>query len=64
MIININCIDNYDGVFCNNKKIKRSLFGLRARHCIDYPYDKGCKIRHKYVKPVYCPTMKENKNAK
>ena len=37
MNLRVNCICNDRGAWCKNKNIKRSLFGLGARCCIDYP---------------------------
>ena len=35
-MINVNCIYNEKGAWCNNKNIKRSLLGLGARCCSEY----------------------------
>lgn len=43
MGIRINCMWNDRGAWCKNEKIGRSLFGIGARCCVEYPYvQKGC----------------------
>lgn len=60
-MIRINCKDN-DGPWCNNKNIKRCLFGLGARMCIDYPYFNNiCKIREPFPKPQIHPPAQNPK---
>ena len=50
-MININCIYN-DGAYCKNKNIKRSMFGLGARLCMEYPPNvKECKYKKSYPQP-------------
>lgn len=52
MGVNINCIYNNDGAWCKNKNIKRSLFGIGARICIVYPYEKEkCIYQEKFPFP-------------
>jgi hypothetical protein len=52
MLIKINCIYNNRGAWCVNKNIKRSLFGIGARCCIEYPYKNDiCPYQKKYKKP-------------
>ena len=49
---NINCKDNNQGVWCKNKNVKRSLFGIGARCCLVFN-GKPCPYREKYLKPPY-----------
>ena len=52
MPIKINCIHNHDGAWCANKKVKRSLFGMGARCCIEYPRRKDkCEHKEGYKRP-------------
>jgi len=46
-MIRINCIYNDQGFWCTNKQIKRSLFGLGSRMCIeaDYMIPKTCALK-------------------
>lgn len=65
MAIRINCVYNDNGAWCKNKNVKRSLFGLGSRCCINYPYEnkKHCKFKKTYEKtPIKlppCPLKKE-----
>jgi len=50
MGININCKHNNQGAWCRNKKVKRSLFGIGARCCVEYPYNNGvCEHKEEYT---------------
>jgi hypothetical protein len=51
---NVNCIWN-DRDLCKNEKIKRSLFGIGSRRCIEYRSCGECKLKQPYIKPK-CPT--------
>lgn len=61
MQINVNCVSNRDGAWCNDKRVKRSLWGMGARCCIEYngkhgecPYRVSypkCKLIHDKVSP-------------
>lgn len=45
----VNCIYNDQGAWCTNKCVKRSLFGIGARCCSEYPYRTGkcgVKVEH------------------
>lgn len=60
MIIKINCKYNDRGAWCTNKQIKRSLFGMGVRCCIEEPYGPGCSIKEPYpVLPSSPPPMKK-----
>jgi len=56
-MINIDCKDNDQGVWCKNKNIKRSLFGLGARLCVLYPgfNEKICEYQTKQPRPLSPP---------
>lgn len=55
--ISVNCVYNEDGSWCKNKNVKRSLFGIGSRCCIDYPYSSGCEFKEPYPKPYgKCPS--------
>ena len=47
MGVSINCIFNDQGAWCTNKNIKRSVFGIGARCCIEYPPFNGRKCKFK-----------------
>ena len=49
MMIKINCKHNNQGVWCNNKDVDRSLFGLGARCCSEFN-DKDCGLKERKVK--------------
>lgn len=50
MHIRVNCRKNDSGIFCKDKRIKRSLFGIGARLCI-VPEGKTCPFQEKFSKP-------------
>jgi len=54
MPIKINCVFNDRGAWCLHRAIKRSLFGLGARCCVNYPYLTGCKHQKPHLRPK-CP---------
>lgn len=47
---NINCLMNNHGVFCEDKRVKRSLFGIGCRICLVYD-GKECPFRIKHPRP-------------
>ena len=52
----VNCkwIDNV--AWCKNKKVKRSLLGLGARCCKEYPpHQEKCPFKEPYPKPKLSP---------
>jgi hypothetical protein len=52
MAIKINCVYINNVAWCKNKNIKRSLWGLGARCCVEYPPDiSSCEFKEKYSKP-------------
>jgi len=55
--IKINCIYNDQGAWCINKNIKRSLFGIGARCCLDYPpcSQEKCEFKEKHKRPTPPP---------
>lgn len=44
MILKINCIYNDDNAWCTNKNIKRSIFGIGARVCLEHN-NKKCEYK-------------------
>jgi hypothetical protein len=55
MVTNINCIHN-DRAWCKEKRIKRSLWGLGARCCVEYQtFGKKCKFKVKAFSPNTSP---------
>ena len=59
----INCKYNDNDVWCTNKNIKRSLFGIGVRCCVEFN-DKECNLKEVRTlkgKPPR-PTRKCNKN--
>ena len=51
-MIKINCIWNNQGAWCKNREIKRSLFGLGARCCVEYDGNKTCQLKELRPKPI------------
>ena len=53
-MININCQSSTNNLYCKNKKVKRSLFGIGARVCsiVD---GKNCPYQEEYPMPVAPP---------
>ena len=49
MIVKINCIHNDEGAWCENKHVKRSLWGFGARCCSEYE-NKPCSHKIPYKK--------------
>lgn len=42
----VNCKYNDRGAWCTNKNIKRSLFGIGARCCVEFSGNKGqCDLK-------------------
>lgn len=60
---NVNCKFNDNHAWCNNKNIKRSLFGLGARCCKVYPNGKedNCEYNEKYPRPILHPPSPRRK---
>ena len=54
-MIKVNCKWNDQGAWCTNKKVKRSLFGLGARCCIEYGSNKTCQSKEPRPKPTKPP---------
>ena len=55
MSININCISNDRGAWCKNKNIRRSLCGIGARCCLEFPYisdNKKCLFKKEFKNPI------------
>lgn len=59
MPIKINCTDNVEGAWCKNKNTPRSLFGLGARCCVEYPEQVSCCCAFKTERQR--PTMNPHK---
>lgn len=51
MQIKINCRKNDQGVWCKDKRVKRSLCGIGARLCL-VAEGKDCPYQDKYPRPV------------
>lgn len=60
MILKINCKHNNKGAWCTNKNIKRSLFGLGARCCIEHN-DGVCELKEKFKKGAPPPLIRRSK---
>ena len=63
-MININCIWNDRGWYCDNYKVKRSkLFGFipMARCCVEFGSLKKCEHKQKFSKPRPSPPPPKNK---
>jgi len=50
IIVKINCTQNDRGAWCKDKRIKRSIWGIGARCCIEYD-DKICDIKQPTKRP-------------
>ena len=51
-MIRINCIHNDRGAWCINKDVKRSLCGIGARLCVEFPSMKEiCEYRKSHWSP-------------
>ncbi len=63
--IRINCTYNERGAWCNNRNMKRSLFGLGARCCLLYPGLNGerCREQVKYPRPQFPPPAPKPRSA-
>ena len=63
MGININCKSNDQGVWCKDKRIKRSMFGLGARRCVLFPglNGKTCEFQEEYERPLSPPPPPQRK---
>ena len=57
-MIRVNCQWNDQGTFCTNKEIKRSLFGLGSRYCIEHDVlnRRQCRLRKPRPKPIAPPS--------
>jgi hypothetical protein len=47
----INCIHNDDTLYCINKEVKRSLFGIGPRFCLEYGGIVQCPHREGFLSP-------------
>ncbi len=61
MKIKINCIYADSDGWCSNKKIKRSLYGLGARVCIENPYG-VCEYKKQKLNKGIFPKININKD--
>lgn len=50
MRININCRKIRDGIYCKDTRVKRSLFGIGPRMCLEID-GKRCPYREPHTKP-------------
>ena len=48
--VNINCKQNDKGVWCKDKRVRRSLCGIGARMCIEFE-GKECPYVDRYSRP-------------
>ena len=55
MMKNINCKWNDQGAWCKNKNIKRNLFGIGARCCIEHGENAMCSFKDFRPKPRHSP---------
>lgn len=65
MNFKINCKFNDNGAWCKHKSIKRSIFGIGARCCVEYT-DKPieCEFKESKVKRANPPTPISKNNKK
>jgi len=68
MPVNVFCKYNDQGAWCKNKNIKRSLFGIGVRCCVNFPYpsNKGCQfqIDPSGPPPILYPEVNGNREGK
>ena len=57
MMLNVNCIYNYDFNRCKNTNIKRSICGIGPRNCVLYREGimATCKFQTKHERPPIAP---------
>ena len=56
ILIKVDCVYNDKGAWCNNKNVKRSLFGIGARVCVKYPPSKkSCDFIKRHKRPILPP---------
>ena len=60
MEIKINCKMNDNSAWCKDKRIKRSLFGLGARCCLEFE-NKTCPYVIRYKRPKISPKGQNTK---
>ena len=57
----INCRYNDEGAWCRCKEVKRSLFGLGVRLCVEFPpgarSSKTCEFKVPFPRPAPPPAM-------
>lgn len=71
MYVRVNCKYNDNGLYCKNKKVKRSLFGIGERQCkltrySNYQFS-GCEFQESYPRPSSpppAPTKRKEYDAK
>lgn len=52
MPVSVNCQHNDGGAWCKNKLVKRSLFGIGARCCVEYPPSRAmCAFKLQWPRP-------------
>lgn len=49
--VKVNCKYNDRGLYCKNKNVKRSLFGIGARLCNCVNFGGECPYKESYPKP-------------
>ncbi len=64
MMKRINCKFNDNGAWCTNLNIKKSLWGIGSRCCIEYPdYNpKKCEFKEEHSRPSAPPAPPKYKN--
>ena len=53
--VKVNCKYNDRGLYCKNKNVKRSLFGIGARLCSCLNFGEDCSYKESYPKPLKSP---------
>lgn len=61
MHINVNCSSNKNGAWCNDKRVKRSLFGLGARVCSVFN-GKECPFQKSHIRKDLVPIGQKGKS--
>ncbi len=57
MFHNINCKYNHHFWYCENEKVKKSLFGFGARLCklADFDWKNYCEFQEEWERPLPTP---------
>ena len=60
VMINVNCIYNDKSAWCKHKGIKKSMFGIGARVCVEVD-GKQCTLKQTHPRPDVLPPAQMRK---